>query len=158
MQARVCGHLVGFRACVISLSHGYRTDTKNISAVSKYFTTMPYRLDESTGYIDYDAMEATAALFRPKMLIAGASAYSRFIDYGRMRKLADKHNCTLLADAASASSAASSAGGMRHPSAHASSSAATPLSSSPPSTLRRKLASSRFLSRCSSSSRSRAAW
>ena len=34
------------RACMHSLSHGYRTDTKNISAVSKYFTTMPYRLDE----------------------------------------------------------------------------------------------------------------
>ena len=32
--------------CSYSLSHGYRTDTKNISAVSKYFTTMPYRLDE----------------------------------------------------------------------------------------------------------------
>ena len=32
--------------CERSLSHGYRTDTKNISAVSKYFTTMPYRLDE----------------------------------------------------------------------------------------------------------------
>ena len=36
----------GMRVCVHSLSHGYRTDTKNISAVSKYFTTMPYRLDE----------------------------------------------------------------------------------------------------------------
>jgi len=82
------------------LSHGYRTDTKDISAVSKFFTTMPYRLDEETGFIDYDAMEATAALFRPKILIAGASAYSRIIDYDRMRKLADKHGCVLLADMA----------------------------------------------------------
>lgn len=36
------------------LSHGYQTDTKKISAVSIFFETMPYRLDESTGYIDYD--------------------------------------------------------------------------------------------------------
>lgn len=103
-----------------SLSHGYRTDTKNISAVSKYFTTMPYRLDEvraqppclglgltlwpgslqATGYIDYDAMEATAKLFRPKVLIAGASAYPRHYDYARMRLVADNHNATLLADMA----------------------------------------------------------
>lgn len=61
---------------------------------------MPYRLDESTGYIDYEQMEATAALFRPKILIAGASAYSRLYDYARMRKLADKQNCVLLADMA----------------------------------------------------------
>lgn len=83
-----------------SLSHGYRTDTKNISAVSKYFTTMPYRLDESTGYIDYDAMEATAKLFRPKIIIAGASAYPRHYDYARMREVADNSNATLLADMA----------------------------------------------------------
>merc|ERR1711871_1699715 len=56
------------------LSHGYQTDTKKISAVSKYFTTMPYRLDEATGLIDYDAIENTATLFRPKLIVAGASA------------------------------------------------------------------------------------
>jgi glycine hydroxymethyltransferase len=49
----------------------------------------PLYCDQETGYIDYDAMEATAALFRPKILIAGASAYSRLIDYERMRKLSD---------------------------------------------------------------------
>lgn len=46
------------------------------------------RLDESTGYIDYDALEKSAALFRPKLIIAGASAYSRNIDYKRMRAIA----------------------------------------------------------------------
>jgi glycine hydroxymethyltransferase len=60
----------------------------------------PLYCDQETGYIDYDAMEATAALFRPKILIAGASAYSRLIDYERMRKLSDAQNCVLLADMA----------------------------------------------------------
>lgn len=48
------------------LSHGFQTETKKVSMVSVYFETMPYRLDESTGYIDYDALEASATLFRPK--------------------------------------------------------------------------------------------
>ena len=39
--------------------------------------TMPYRLNEETGYIDYDKLEETAALFRPKVIVAGASAYAR---------------------------------------------------------------------------------
>lgn len=82
------------------LSHGYQTDTKKISATSIFFETMPYRLDESTGLIDYDMMEKTAALFRPKLVVAGASAYTRHYDYPRMRALADKHNAILLADMA----------------------------------------------------------
>lgn len=69
------------------LSHGYQTDTKKISAISIYFETMPYRLDESTGYIDYDALEQSAKLFRPRILIAGASAYPRNYDYKRMRQV-----------------------------------------------------------------------
>jgi glycine hydroxymethyltransferase len=48
------------------------------------------RLDESTGRIDYDALEKSAQLFRPKLIIAGASAYSRNIDYKRMREIAGK--------------------------------------------------------------------
>merc|ERR1712100_719916 len=66
------------------LSHGFQTDTKKISAVSIFFESMPYRLDESTGLIDYDTLEANAALFRPKMIVAGASAYARLYDYDRM--------------------------------------------------------------------------
>ncbi|GJP43430.1 hypothetical protein CLOM_g2891 [Closterium sp. NIES-68] len=82
------------------LSHGYQTDTKKISAVSIYFETMPYRLDETTGLIDYDTMEKTAKLFRPKLIVAGASAYSRNYDYQRMRKVADQQRAILLADMA----------------------------------------------------------
>lgn len=49
-----------------------------------------HRLDESTGRIDYDALEKSAQLFRPKLIIAGASAYSRNIDYKRMREIAGR--------------------------------------------------------------------
>jgi glycine hydroxymethyltransferase len=82
------------------LSHGFQTDAKKISAVSIFFETMPYRLDESTGLIDYDALEQSASLYRPKILIAGTSAYARPIDYGRMRKIADASKAYLLADMA----------------------------------------------------------
>merc|ERR1712093_728205 len=82
------------------LSHGYQTPTKKISAISKYFETFPYRLDESTGLIDYAKLEEMAMLYRPKLIIAGTSAYSRLIEYDRMRAIADKVGAYLLADMA----------------------------------------------------------
>ncbi|KAG5928587.1 Cytochrome B translational activator protein cbs2 [Claviceps africana] len=82
------------------LSHGYQTPTKKISFISKYFETVPYRLDESTGLIDYDKLEEFATIYRPKIIVAGASAYSRLIDYKRMRDICDKVNAYLLADMA----------------------------------------------------------
>ncbi|EFY93008.1 serine hydroxymethyltransferase precursor [Metarhizium acridum CQMa 102] len=82
------------------LSHGYQTPTKKISFISKYFETFPYRLDESTGLIDYDKLEELALIYRPKIIVAGASAYSRLIDYKRMREICDKVNAYLLADMA----------------------------------------------------------
>ncbi len=66
---------------------GFEIPGKKISATSLYFEQMPYRLNEATGYIDYDALEASATLFRPKIIIAGTSAYSRHIDYKRMRQV-----------------------------------------------------------------------
>lgn len=82
------------------LSHGYQTPTTKISAVSKYFECFPYRLDESTGLIDYDALESISLRYRPKLLIAGASAYSRHIDYARMRKISNNINALYLMDMA----------------------------------------------------------
>ncbi|TYJ47096.1 hypothetical protein E1A91_A02G164100v1 [Gossypium mustelinum] len=83
------------------LSHGYQVDRyqKDI-AVSIFFETMPYRLNESTGYIDYDQLEKSATLFRPKLLVAGASAYARQYDYARIRKVCDKQKAIMLADMA----------------------------------------------------------
>merc|ERR1740117_1314822 len=80
------------------LSHGYQLPNKKISMVSKYFESIPYRLNEETGHIDYDECEKFAMRIRPKMLIAGTSAYSRLIDYPRMRQIADDCGAYLLAD------------------------------------------------------------
>ena len=81
------------------LSHGYQTDSKKISAVSVYFETFPYGLDQD-GVINYEEIERNAKLFRPKLLVAGASAYARLIDYERMRNIADQGKMWLLADMA----------------------------------------------------------
>jgi glycine hydroxymethyltransferase len=61
---------------------------------------MPYRLNEATGIIDYDQMEKSADLFRPKIIVAGASAYARLIDYERIRKIADGVGAYVLNDMA----------------------------------------------------------
>ena len=82
------------------LSHGYQTPTKKISMISKYFETLPYRLDESTGLIDYDKLESMAQLYRPRIIIAGTSAYSRLIDYPRMQSIAKSVGAFLLSDMA----------------------------------------------------------
>ncbi|CUS11885.1 unnamed protein product [Tuber aestivum] len=82
------------------LSHGYQIPGKKISKISEYFETLPYRLDPKTGLIDYDSMEKLAELYRPKIIIAGASAYSRIIDYARMKQIAGKYDAYLLSDMA----------------------------------------------------------
>jgi glycine hydroxymethyltransferase len=82
------------------LSHGYQTPTKKISMISKYFETLPYRLDESTGLIDYDKLDSLAQLYRPRIIIAGTSAYSRLIDYPRMKSIANNVGAYLLSDMA----------------------------------------------------------
>lgn len=82
------------------LSHGFMTPKRRVSGTSIYFESMPYRLDESTGLVDYDMLEKTANLFRPKLIIAGASAYPRDFDYPRMRKIADGVGAFLMMDMA----------------------------------------------------------
>lgn len=82
------------------LSHGFMTATKKISATSVFFESMPYRLDPATGLIDYEKLQENAKLFKPKMIIAGISCYSRNLDYKRFREIADENSAYLLADMA----------------------------------------------------------
>jgi len=82
------------------LTHGFFTAKKKISATSIFFESMPYKVDPSTGLIDYDALAASAALFKPRVIIAGVSCYSRHLDYARFRQIADANGSLLMADMA----------------------------------------------------------
>ncbi|MCX6283057.1 MAG: serine hydroxymethyltransferase [Bacteroidetes bacterium] len=77
------------------LSHGSPVNSSGI-----FYKAVGYQVEQSTGVIDYDKMEAQALQVRPKLIIAGASAYSRDWNYKRMREIADKIGALLMADIA----------------------------------------------------------
>ena len=77
------------------LSHG---SPVNISG--KYFNIVPYGVDDDTQTIDYDKMREIALECRPKMIVVGASAYSRVIDFARCREIADEVGAILMVDMA----------------------------------------------------------
>ena len=82
------------------LTHGFQTAKRKVSATSVYFESMPYTVDQETGLIDYVDMEKRAKMFLPKLIIAGASAYSREWDYERIRKIADSVGAMFMVDMA----------------------------------------------------------
>ncbi|KAI8013836.1 hypothetical protein LOK49_LG05G03140, partial [Camellia lanceoleosa] len=82
------------------LSHGYQNDTEKTSVVSIFFETMPYRLDEKHRSLVLLKLEKNATLFRPKLIVAGVSAYARLYDYARIQKVCDRQKAVLLVDIA----------------------------------------------------------
>ncbi|WP_416693986.1 serine hydroxymethyltransferase [Candidatus Pseudothioglobus sp. Uisw_050_01] len=85
----------------MSLAHGgHLTHGAAPSFSGKNFNAIQYGLDESTGEIDYDQVERLALDHKPKMVIAGFSAYSRIVDWARFREIADMVGAYLLVDMA----------------------------------------------------------
>lgn len=83
------------------LSHGgHLTHGSPVNFSGKLYNPVFYGVDEQTGMLDYDKIEEIALREKPIMIIAGASAYSREIDYKRFREIADKVGAILLADMA----------------------------------------------------------
>jgi len=82
------------------LTHGYYTAKKKISACAIFFESFPYKVHGDTGLVDYGKLEEQAEVFRPKLIVCGASAYPREWDYERLRKIADKVGCLLMTDMA----------------------------------------------------------
>ena len=85
----------------MSLAHGgHLTHGSKVSFSGKLFNAFQYGLDESTGEIDYAQVEALAKEHKPKMIIAGFSAYSRVVDWQRFRDIADSIGAYLMVDMA----------------------------------------------------------
>jgi glycine hydroxymethyltransferase len=85
----------------MSLAHGgHLTHGAKVSFSGKIFNAFQYGLDESTGEIDYAQVEALAQEHKPKMIVAGFSAYSRVVDWQKFREIADKAGAYLFVDMA----------------------------------------------------------
>lgn len=85
----------------MALPHGgHLTHGSKVNFSGKLYQSFDYGLDVKTGLIDYDALEMLALQHKPKLIIAGFSAYSQIIDWARFRAIADKVGAYLLADMA----------------------------------------------------------
>lgn len=79
---------------------GHLTHGHPVNMSGKYFTSVQYTVDRETGLLDYDVIEKLAQQHRPKLIVAGASAYSRAIDFERFAKIAKDVNAYFMADIA----------------------------------------------------------
>lgn len=85
----------------LNLSHGgHLSHGSAVNMSGTYFNAVSYSVREEDGRVDYDEMEAKALECKPKLIIGGASAYSREWDYKRMREIADKVGALLMIDMA----------------------------------------------------------
>lgn len=91
----------GDKALGMNLAHGgHLTHGSPVSLSGKYFNFCFYGVDAQTGRIDYDAVARLAREERPKLIVAGASAYPRVIDFARFREIADEVGALLMVDMA----------------------------------------------------------
>ncbi len=85
----------------LDLAHGgHLSHGSPVNLSGNLYNPVAYHVSEDTGLVDYDEMEKIALECKPKMIVAGASAYSRDWDYSRMRKIADQVGALLMADIA----------------------------------------------------------
>lgn len=85
----------------MSLAHGgHLSHGSPVNISGKYFNIVPYFVDEKTCLIDYDEVERLAKECKPKLILAGASAYPRVIDFKRFREIADEVGAYLMVDMA----------------------------------------------------------
>lgn len=85
----------------MNLSHGgHLTHGSKVNFSGKQYNFIPYGVDEKTGTINYDELEELALEHKPKLILAGASAYPRKIEFDRIREIADKVNSLFMVDMA----------------------------------------------------------
>lgn len=85
----------------MNLAHGgHLTHGSPVNISGKYFNIVPYGVDTETGFINYDKLAELAREHKPKMIVAGASAYPRSIDFRKFREIADKVGALLMVDMA----------------------------------------------------------
>ena len=90
---------LGDKILGFDLSHGgHLTHGSPVNFSGRLYNASFYGVNKESGILDYDDIERMTEKVKPKMIIAGASAYSRDIDFRRFREIADKYNCFLLAD------------------------------------------------------------
>lgn len=104
-QANMCVQLAflnpGDKILGMDLSHGgHLTHGMKINFSGRYFESYFYHVREEDSRIDYEELEKLASEIKPKMIIAGASAYPRIIDFSRFRKIADRCGAILMVDMA----------------------------------------------------------
>ena len=92
---------VGDTVLGMNLSHGgHLTHGAAVNISGKYFNFISYGVSKETGYLDYDQVETLAKQHKPRMIVAGASAYPRIIDFPALRQIADSVAAYLLVDMA----------------------------------------------------------
>ncbi len=85
----------------LALSHGgHLTHGSKVSISGKYFNVVPYELDRETGLLNYEQIERLALQHKPKIIVAGHSAYPRELDFEQFRSIADKAGALLFVDMA----------------------------------------------------------